>query len=49
MGAIRMEASGGVTTMLANEFTLGKAAAQSGESLEGAGRFRAGAGRHGQF
>jgi enoyl-CoA hydratase len=34
---------------LANEFALGKATADSGESQEGAQRFAAGAGRHGQF
>jgi enoyl-CoA hydratase len=34
---------------LANEFTLGKATADSGESHEGARRFAVGAGRHGQF
>lgn len=34
---------------LANEFTLGKATRDSGESLEGARRFAAGAGRHGSF
>jgi enoyl-CoA hydratase len=34
---------------LANEFALGKATADSGESQEGARRFAAGAGRHGQF
>jgi len=34
---------------LANEFALGKATQDSGESLEGARRFAAGAGRHGQF
>jgi enoyl-CoA hydratase len=34
---------------LANEFTLGKATADSGESQEGARRFAVGAGRHGQF
>jgi enoyl-CoA hydratase/carnithine racemase len=34
---------------LANEFSLGKATADSGESQEGARRFAAGAGRHGQF
>ena len=34
---------------LANEFTLGKITHDSGESQEGARRFAAGAGRHGQF
>lgn len=34
---------------MANEFTLGKATRDSGESLEGARRFAAGAGRHGRF
>jgi enoyl-CoA hydratase len=34
---------------LANEFALGKATADSGESQEGARRFASGAGRHGQF
>ncbi|MBI4590830.1 MAG: crotonase/enoyl-CoA hydratase family protein [Candidatus Rokubacteria bacterium] len=34
---------------LANEFRLGKATIDSGETLEGAGRFQAGQGRHGQF
>src|SRR3989449_3361722 len=34
---------------LANEFALGKATHDSGESQEGAQRFAAGAGRHGQF
>ena len=34
---------------LANEFALGKATVDSGESREGAGRFASGAGRHGQF
>lgn len=34
---------------MANEFTLGKATADSGESQEGARRFAAGAGRHGRF
>jgi enoyl-CoA hydratase len=34
---------------LAHEFALGKATADSGESQEGARRFAAGAGRHGQF
>jgi len=33
----------------ANEFALGKATHDSGESQEGARRFAAGAGRHGQF
>ena len=34
---------------LANEFALGKATADTGESQEGARRFAAGAGRHGRF
>ena len=34
---------------LANEFALGKATHDSGESQEGARRFAGGAGRHGQF
>jgi enoyl-CoA hydratase len=34
---------------MANEFTLGKATADSGESQDGARRFATGAGRHGQF
>ncbi len=34
---------------MANEFALGRATRDSGESLEGARRFAAGAGRHGQF
>ena len=34
---------------LANEFALGMATVDSGESQEGAQRFAAGAGRHGQF
>jgi enoyl-CoA hydratase len=34
---------------LANEFALGKATHDSGESQEGARRFAAGAGRHGAF
>jgi len=34
---------------MANEFALGKATRDSGESLEGARRFASGAGRHGQF
>ena len=34
---------------LANEFVLGKATADSGESQEGARRFAAGEGRHGKF
>jgi enoyl-CoA hydratase len=34
---------------LANEFALGKATHDSGESQEGARRFAEGAGRHGQF
>lgn len=36
-------------TALANEFALGKATTDSGESQAGARRFAAGAGRHGQF
>jgi hypothetical protein len=35
--------------LLANEFALGKATHDSGESQEGARRFAAGAGRHGGF
>jgi enoyl-CoA hydratase len=38
-----------VADALANEFALGKATADSGESQEGARRFAAGAGRHGAF
>jgi enoyl-CoA hydratase len=38
-----------VAAALANEFTLGKATADTGESQEGARRFASGAGRHGQF
>jgi enoyl-CoA hydratase len=34
---------------LRNEFRLGLAAIESGETLEGAGRFAGGAGRHGEF
>jgi enoyl-CoA hydratase len=34
---------------ISNEFTLGKATADTGESQEGARRFASGAGRHGQF
>ena len=34
---------------LANEFRLGMEAVDSGETSEGAGRFAAGAGRHGEF
>ncbi len=34
---------------MANEFALGKATADTGESQAGARRFEAGAGRHGQF
>jgi enoyl-CoA hydratase len=34
---------------LANEFALGKATVDTGESQEGARRFASGAGRHGQF
>jgi enoyl-CoA hydratase len=34
---------------MANEFALGKATADTGESQAGAQRFAAGAGRHGQF
>jgi enoyl-CoA hydratase len=34
---------------MANEFRLGKATADTGESQEGARRFASGAGRHGQF
>ncbi len=34
---------------MANEFALGKATADTGESQAGARRFAAGAGRHGQF
>jgi enoyl-CoA hydratase len=43
--------SGGLSVpdALANEFALGKATHDSGESQEGARRFAAGAGRHGQF
>jgi enoyl-CoA hydratase len=38
-----------LTEALANEFALGKATHDTGESQEGARRFAAGAGRHGQF
>jgi enoyl-CoA hydratase/carnithine racemase len=38
-----------VRAALANEFALGKATIASGESLDGARRFAAGAGRHGGF
>jgi enoyl-CoA hydratase len=34
---------------LANEFVLGKATIDTGESQAGARRFASGAGRHGQF
>jgi enoyl-CoA hydratase len=34
---------------MANEFALGKATHETGESQAGARRFAAGAGRHGQF
>ena len=34
---------------LANEFRLGRATIESGETREGAARFRDGAGRHGRF
>jgi enoyl-CoA hydratase len=34
---------------MVNEFALGKATADSGESQEGARRFASGAGRHGSF
>ena len=34
---------------MANEFALGKATADTGESQAGAQRFAAGAGRHGRF
>jgi enoyl-CoA hydratase len=34
---------------MANEFALGKATADTGESQAGARRFASGAGRHGQF
>jgi enoyl-CoA hydratase len=34
---------------MANEFALGKATVDSGESQAGAQRFASGAGRHGQF
>ena len=37
------------TAALANEFRLGRATIESGETLEGAARFRDGAGRHGRF
>jgi enoyl-CoA hydratase len=39
----------GLPEALANEFALGKATHDSGESQEGARRFAAGAGRHGRF
>src|SRR5262249_60306662 len=49
----RRSAWEGVSTPLpeamANEFALGKATHDSGESQAGAQRFAAGAGRHGQF
>jgi enoyl-CoA hydratase/carnithine racemase len=38
-----------LSAAMANEFTLGKATADTGESQEGARRFASGAGRHGQF
>jgi enoyl-CoA hydratase len=38
-----------VAAALANEFALGKATADTGESQAGARRFASGAGRHGQF
>jgi enoyl-CoA hydratase len=38
-----------LTAAMANEFALGKATVDSGESQEGARRFAAGAGRHGRF
>jgi enoyl-CoA hydratase len=38
-----------LTEALANEFTLGKATVDTGESQEGAGRFASGAGRHGAY
>jgi len=38
-----------VPAALANEFALGIVTRDSGESLDGARRFAAGAGRHGQF
>jgi enoyl-CoA hydratase len=38
-----------VDAALAREFELGKATIDSGETLEGAARFAAGAGRHGRF
>jgi enoyl-CoA hydratase len=38
-----------VPAAMSNEFTLGKTTTDSGESQEGARRFAAGAGRHGQF
>jgi enoyl-CoA hydratase len=41
--------SQGETEAIANEFRLGLAVVQSGETLEGAARFAAGAGRHGSF
>lgn len=39
----------GLEDALAREFILGKATIDSGETAEGAARFSAGAGRHGQF
>lgn len=39
----------GLEDALAREFILGKATIDSGETAEGAARFAAGAGRHGQF
>jgi enoyl-CoA hydratase/carnithine racemase len=38
-----------LSAAMANEFGLGKATVDSGESQEGARRFASGAGRHGQF
>jgi enoyl-CoA hydratase/carnithine racemase len=38
-----------LSSALANEFALGQATLDSGESVEGARRFAAGAGRHGTF
>ena len=38
-----------VDAALANEFAGGMAVIESGETLEGATRFKAGQGRHGQF
>jgi enoyl-CoA hydratase len=37
----------GLEAALAREYELGRATIDSGESLEGAARFAAGAGRHG--